>query len=393
MMSRPVVRPVALSAHAALAGDCACHAARGIVRRALTAARDPRRGALSSLALGIALAGLTACGENPFHGFSLSSLDGGMRDGAAGSGLTLRFSGKPVSENPSRVVVKFQVQTTAGEPVDGLDELDFTLSEDGQPLSATESDHRLVAAPRQFDFFTALLLDLSGSVVTQIDALQDAAQALIDELPEESEAAIYSFDGRTTLQRRQDFTFSKESLRGAVTRLSGYRVVDPSTNLYGAVLQGIEVLDARRQLATTPVESAGFMVLFTDGTDHAGLKTGPQARQAVATMRRMPPGYAFFTIGLGSEINSAELSALGPDGFATALEGAQLGGAFRAIGQRLARAASSYYTLSYCSPKRAGVHNLTIVARWRNLTGQATVPFSAKGFTGGCDPLGGSARL
>lgn len=391
MMSRSVVRlasPVRIPTHA---GDRACRVWRGIGRCVRSGGAARRRAALASLALGMALVGLAACGENPVVSGPRAPFDGGLRDGAGGGGLVVRLTGKPVSESPSRVVVKFQVQTTAGEPVDGLEALDFTLSEDGQPLSSTESDHRLVAAPQQFDFFTALVLDLSGSVVTEIDTLQDAAQALIDELPPESEAAVFSFDGRTTLQRRQDFTFSKEMLRGSIARLSGYRVVDPSTNLYGAVLQGIDVLDTRRQLAPAPVESAGFMVLFTDGTDHAGLKTAAQARQAVATMRRSPPSYAFFTIGLGSEIDKAELAALGPDGYATALEGAQLGNAFRLIGQRLARAASSYYTLSYCSPKRAGVHNLTIVARWHNLSGQATVPFSAKGFTGGCDPMGGSA--
>ncbi|MBK8480607.1 MAG: VWA domain-containing protein [Proteobacteria bacterium] len=374
MTSRRVARLAPFSPRRVPAGDWACQAPR-------------RRSALGALLV------LAACGENPFHGLPPAAVDGGVGDGAAASGLVVRFSGKPITESPSRVVLKLQVLTTAGEPVDGLDELDFTISEDGQPLSSSESDHRLVPAPRQFDFFTALLLDLSGSVVGHIDALQDAAQALINELPEESEAAIYSFDGRTTLQRRQDFTYSKDSLRAAVDRLGGYNVVDASTNLYGAVLQGIEVLDVRRQLMATSDESAGFLVLFTDGTDRAGLSTASQASQAVATMRRRPPGYSFFSIGLGDEIDSAELSALGPDGFATALEGEQLGGAFRAIGQRLARAAASYYTLSYCSPKRAGAHTLTIAARSRNLSGEATVPFSAKGFTGGCDALGGSAGL
>ncbi len=69
-----------------------------------------------------------------------------------------------------------------------------------------------------------------------------------------------------------------------------------------------------------------------------------------------------FTIGLGSDYDETVLSALGTAGFAPAGAASELTAAFNAITQDLVDLVSSYYALTYCTPSRAGSHELTLAS-------------------------------
>ena len=319
------------------------------------------------------------------------SIPSGCSDDEGGGGedpggLVLQMLGSPAVEKPSRVTLKFTVATADGKPVPGLKNSNFSISEDGKTLSPAESDHRIIPTPKGFEFFSVLLLDMSGSMIGDIPKLQQAANSFIDAVPTGLEVAIFTFDGRATLEKQLDFTTSKTAMKKAVTALSNYKVVDKSTNLYGAVLEGIKKLTARKAKAATGKETSGFMVLFTDGTDQASIKTAAEAKSAVDDARK--GDLSFFSIGLGKEINKTELQNFGPDGFQFAGDSSKLNSAFQTIAAALKALSDRYYLLAYCSPKRAGSHKLTLLVTWNGKTGKLTATFSAAGFKGGCNPLG-----
>ena len=110
-------------------------------------------------------------------------------------GLVLQMLGSPAVEKPSRVTLKFTVATADGKPVPGLKNSNFSISEDGKTLSPAESDHRIIPTPKGFEFFSVLLLDMSGSMIGDIPKLQQAANAFIDAVPVGLEVAIFTFDG------------------------------------------------------------------------------------------------------------------------------------------------------------------------------------------------------
>ena len=87
--------------------------------------------------------------------------------------------------------------------------------------------------------------------------------------------AIYLFDGRPTLQTLIGFTRDHDDLTAAITSLDDYEVLDPSTNLNGAIVSGLEVLDS---IAVSDPDSmvGASMVVFTDGADMAGYVTNEE---------------------------------------------------------------------------------------------------------------------
>ena len=124
---------------------------------------------------------------------------------------------------------------------------------------------------------------------------------------------------------------------------------DNSTNLYGAVIQGIEV--ASTKLSQTREQNevgSSAVVIFTDGTDQANRNTRGQASEAVKNADR---DIAIYTIGLGGEIDETILREIGKTSFVSASNIGELLDKFREIGDLINGKANSYYLLEYCSPK------------------------------------------
>src|SRR5687767_2732484 len=72
-------------------------------------------------------------------------------------------------QRPSNIAVYFTVDTDAGEPVAGLTADQFTIYEDGQPVSALESQQTILNPEIAAAHFTLLLIDMSGSVTESGD--------------------------------------------------------------------------------------------------------------------------------------------------------------------------------------------------------------------------------
>ena len=173
--------------------------------------------------------------------------------------------------------------------------------------------------------------------------------------------------------------------KAAVKALASYKPADPSTNLNGAVIKGLAELDKALATAPNPLRF-GTLVVFTDGSDRARRVAWDDVKKA---LDQTP--YEVFAIGLGAELQDAQLAALGKDGTAKAADKATVVKAFDEIAARIEAATKAYYLLSYCSPARAGKHELTIEAHAKaqngdESSGKLKDEFDATGFGVGCDP-------
>jgi hypothetical protein len=295
---------------------------------------------------------------------------------------------KTAEQRPSNVAVYFKVQMRSGEPVGGLSASEFRIYEDRQLVSQYESKQTIVNPEVAAAHYTLLLVDMSGSVTESgaIDTLIQAAGTFTDRVEKQEKVGVYAFAGDSELYPIVPFTDQAASAKSGLGQLATFKPKDPSTNLNGAVVKALDQLDISLGRAQQPLKF-GTLVVFTDGTDRASRVTAEAMEQHV---REKP--FDVFAIGLGGEIKPSELAAIGKNGTALAADGHAVVKAFDDIGAKVEGRTRSYYLLSYCSPARAGMHQVRIEAVLKNAqgnseqTGSVDSTFDATGFGPGCDP-------
>ena len=148
----------------------------------------------------------------------------------------------------SLITVPAQVMDRSGRYIGGLRKEDFVLFENGveQQLSYFGS----VEQP----FTVALLLDVSGSTQTQLQAIRAAANAFISRLRPNDQLILVSFDGKINVLTE---AVKVSDLRKQRLRLDA---VNDGTLLYDTVNVVLN-----QQLAKIPGRKA--VVLLTDGVD------------------------------------------------------------------------------------------------------------------------------
>lgn len=312
-------------------------------------------------------------------------------DDAENTGLIVTIEDQFVNL-PSNVSVFFRVEDEAGNGVAGLTESDFTIYENGAKISEFEATRKIQPNEQVFDYHITLLLDLSGSVLggENLSGLKSAAKSFIDEVvPAEGSVnaqavkmEIWWFDGSENIKQLQGTSTNATTLKAAIDNISPQMSSDNSTNLYGAVIQGINIasqkLSQTRQLDEI---ASSAVVVFTDGTDQANRNTKGQALEAV---KNADKDMSIYTIGLGQEIDEGTLRAIGKTSFVSAVNIGELLDRFKEIGDLINGKANSYYLLEYCSPKRNGSNQLTIEANKGALKGSSNTFFDASDFNGSC---------
>ena len=292
------------------------------------------------------------------------------------------------AQQPSNIYLLFSVETCSGTPRAGISAEEFEIYEDGELISIFESDQTILPRPRLYTLATVLLLDLSGSILESetLEPLKDSAQSFVSQVAGESgqEVALYLFDGREVIKELVAFTSDIATLQSALESLSkgdieGDPDYDNSTNLNGAVMQGIEVLNLKKAATEAGKLFAGTLITFTDGTDRAHRFTDREAVNAVKSSI-----HSSFSIGLGGEIDEVHLRLLGPNGFVYAENAADLEDAFNEIAQQIKSESEKYYIVGYCTPSRKGNHRVTL--KVKGCSGNLSYSFNADGFEGGCNP-------
>jgi hypothetical protein len=295
---------------------------------------------------------------------------------------------KATQQRPSNVAIYFKVQAGSGEPIGGLTANSFRIYEDDQLVSQYESKQTILNPQVAAVHYTLLLVDMSGSVSESGngDLIVQAVSAFTDRVEKEQKVAIYAFDGSPNLYPIAAFTDQAGSAKAGVQQLAAFRPRDPSTNLNGAVVKALDELDAALGKANQPLKF-GTLVVFTDGTDRANRVPADAMTQHI---REKP--FDVFAIGLGAEMREAQLKEIGKNGTAMAADKNAVVKAFDDVGARVEARTRSFYLLSYCSPSRAGKHEVRIEAVSSDSqgksqkTGSLRSDFDATGFAPGCDP-------
>jgi hypothetical protein len=222
---------------------------------------------------------------------------------------------------------------------------------------------------------------MSGSVTESGDVpvIVEAARTFAQRVEKYQKVAVYAFDGSRDIHQIVGFS-TGGGLQSGVERLATFTPRDPSTNLNGAVLEAIRVL--RRQMSSSSLPlTFGTLVVFTDGTDRAH-------RVPAEALHRELDGAEvdLFVIGVGAEIDSGELGRIGRSGAIISKDRAEIASSFEAAAARVEAASKRYYLLGYCSPARAGKHEVRIETTVDGKRGALTHAFDAKGFGPSCDP-------
>jgi len=285
------------------------------------------------------------------------------------------------AQRPSNVAVYFTVDTSAGDPVPGLTAESFQIYEDGRPVSALESRKTILNPEVAAAHHTLLLIDMSGSVTESGDLplIVEAARGFASRVEKYQKVGVYAFDGSKEIHRIAGFSTGPQ-LASAIDRLADFKARDPSTNLNGAVVAALDVL--ARQMRTSPQPlTFGTLVVFTDGTDRAHRVLRDQLFDALAAV-----DIDVLVIGVGGEIDASELEAIGQDGAILSKDRSQVASSFEAAAARVEAFSRRYYLLGYCSPARAGQHEVTIRTSVRGRSGSLRYRYDARGFGPNCDP-------
>jgi hypothetical protein len=298
--------------------------------------------------------------------------------GCAGLRLTLYNASV---EKPSNVALYFSVTDRSGNPVSNMSAENFRIYEDGALISAFESKQTIINPEVAAVHYTLLLIDLSGSVTQSgaLQQLQPAVQTFADRVGQMQQVGIYGFDGSPKIFPIVGFTTGAGGLRGAADRLGSARSRDPSTNLNGAVVEGINLLDKTLSRGSASLKF-GTLVVFTDGTDRAHRVLREQLDEGLGKTK-----HNLFVIGIGSEINEHELRNIGRTGAFLSREPTLMQQAFDQIAQKIEGLTKSFYLLSYCSPARAQEHDLRVEAVNEGRGGALEYHFNAQGFGPNCD--------
>jgi hypothetical protein len=295
---------------------------------------------------------------------------------------------KATQQKPSNVAVYFKVEDSDGMPLGGLSKDSFRIYEDDQLVSQFESKQTILNPEVAAVHYTLLLVDMSGSVSESGtgDTLVQAVSTFTDRIEQQQKVGIYAFDGSPDLTPISPFSDQPGSAKAGVQVLSTFKPKDPSTNLNGAVVRALDELDTALGKATQPLKF-GTLVVFTDGTDRANRVPAADMQQHI---KEKP--FDVFAIGLGAEIQPDQLASIGKSGTAMAADKNAVVKAFDEIGAKVDARTKSYYLLSYCSPSRAGKHEVRVEAFVKNSpsdsehVGSLKDEFDATGFAPGCDP-------
>ncbi len=169
-------------------------------------------------------------------------------------------------------------------------------------------------------------------------------------------------------------TYESNEVRGPMDGLRALRPRSRTSNLYGAIVEGVKVLKQRRAAAPAP-HTFGNLIVFTDRGDLAHKVSASEASGAVSKAN-----VNLYLVAVGERVKKDELAELTTNGSIISLEPKDLGRAFSDTGRRLDAASASHYVLSYCSPKRKGEHTLEVEVVAGGDSGRIKQKFHADNF-------------
>jgi len=292
---------------------------------------------------------------------------------------------------PNNVWVFFAVNKKNGDPVGGLKASDFEIYEDGGLVSPFESKQVIQNPEVAAVMYTLLLLDVSGSMTEsgKINELVNAAELFTEQVSKTQKVGVYAFDGSKNIHPIVPFTAASGSVQGGLEGLREYRAKDPSTNLHGAIVQGLRTLKKGLAREKKPLKF-GTLVVFSDGADRAARVSREEMLDEIK--KEEYDFYELFAIGIGDkdELKGAKLKQIGRDGTRVSEDSEKIRELFEDVATTIENHTKRFYLLSYCTPARAGTHEVRVrvAPEGKKKRGKLRHEFDAEGFgpPPQCDP-------
>ncbi|MGC4068258.1 MAG: hypothetical protein QM784_27135 [Polyangiaceae bacterium] len=283
---------------------------------------------------------------------------------------------------PSNVVSVVEV-SDGQQPVSELRSSAFRLFEDRVVLDTATTRFRLLEPTSVISFHTALLVDLGVAPTEERRReLEGRIADFVSRARNRQSVTVLAFDGSQRIKHLGDFPLEtgQSTLAPVQVRLSA--PTDSSRNLRGAIVEALDILDARftRSLKALRV---GTLNVVTAGPDLAG-----RVSEASFDERLNRTTVLTYVHGLSSDDPDVKRLAYG--GKFQTIDDAGSSLPFDALLARSNARVGSHYVLSYCSPSRSGERQLRVeVQRVRDDlevdTASVDTHFDSTGFTSGCD--------
>ena len=283
-------------------------------------------------------------------------------------------------------VATFVAVTEKGKPAGGLPPSAFTISENDQPIDPETAQLQLMEPARYATFHTLLLVDISQAKDPSTrKALAKAAAAFVRRVRLGQAVTVAAYDGSDRVRVAGEYPVEAHaSAPEQVEVLATMVPADPSRNLRGAVVQGLEILDRSLASSANAVQ-VGTLAVFARGPDLAGRVPENTFDDSISSSSDK-----FIYIGVTGDTPDGAAKRLAQSGEVLAQSSDTLPIAFEEAGALTDGLLDQYYLLSYCSPSRAGTRDLKVtvsvpVPDGKNESDSFSVHFDATGFTAGCD--------
>lgn len=293
----------------------------------------------------------------------------------------------------SKIKVSFKLTDENNVGISNQTDSDFNLyeravsaGETEQLIDPAEAPRLIVPNPQNYRYATMIVMDLSGSVIDEIDNIKSAATLYVSNLFSEInsgalEVAIYYFDGREQLQELIDFSSSSQDIIAAIGGMSSALQQDISTNLYGAVVQSCTRMQAKKieiqNDANTNIWSSSI-VFFSDGKNQDFFSNRGDMNASIdATLFNT----GFYVIGAGNGIDTSVISDIGRNGQFLIDDYSQLNTGLNNVLDVIKGEANSNYELEICTAK-SGTEVVFRLESQGTPTSGGTGTYDTNNFTG-----------
>lgn len=265
--------------------------------------------------------------------------------------------------NESKIKISFKLTDENNVGVANQTDSDFNLYEraliDGeteQLIDPAEAPRLIVPNPQNYRYATMIVMDLSGSVIDEIENIKSAATLYVSNLFSEInsgalEVAIYYFDGREQLQELIGFSTSSQNIIAAIGSMNAGLQQDISTNLYGAVVQSCAIMqDKKLAIQNDPNTNiwASSMVFFSDGQNQDFFNNRNDMNTSI---NATSDNTGFYVIGAGNNVDPRVIADIGRNGQFLIDDYSQLNTGLNSVLDVIRKEANSNYELEICTAK------------------------------------------
>ena len=283
-------------------------------------------------------------------------------------------------------VATFVAVTEKDKPVVGLPASAFKISENDQAIDPDTAQLQLMEPGRYAAFQALLLVDISQARDAGLrKTMAKAAAGFVRRVRQGQSVTVAAYDGSDKVRVVGEYPVDPHATSPEqVDALLNLTAADPSRNLRGAVVQGLDILDRHLAMSANAVR-LGTLAVFARGPDLAGRFPEDKFNDAVsATADKL------VFIGVTGDTQDGAAKKLAQSGQILAQSADTIPIAFEDAGALVDGLLDQYYLLSYCSPSRAGTRDLKVTVSvplqdGKDEADSFNVHFDATGFTAGCD--------